>query len=240
MRKATLLILLSLMISLIGFRSDAQAFVTMYLDTAPNAYGSPAWIPFRDGAYQKLYDETFVHQQHSTNPANRGTINYEALDYLVYSFGDLGKRLHVFYYIPGQTVDSLRGRLHASILYQEDGVWKDAYAEAGWGTWVAPSSLINYDGNNDGRIDGVMGTIGMAMWGAYGHYVDTPEARQALANDLNWVRAHIGNTQFRLRLDSAQICSIEAVHVPIPIPSSLILIGSGLVGLIGMKKRFKN
>ena len=233
-----LLILLSFLIMAFGIALNADAaLVDLYLDAAPNAYGSADWPAFRDAAYGSIYNGTFVSQAHSFNPANAGTLKYEAEDYLVYNFADFGKRLHAFYYIPGQTLASLDGRLQTSILYEDAGVWHDAYAEAGWETWVAPSSSVDYDGNNDGAIDGVMGSIGNAFWGASGYYFNTPEAREALAADLQYVRDHIGDTRFLVRLDG-DISELRAVHIaPVPIPSAVILLGSGLLGLVGLRKK---
>ena len=83
---------------------------------------------------------------------------------MVYSFGDLGKRLHAFYYIPGETTASLADRFQVSIEYWYDGVWYNPYEEYHWGEWVMPSSWVNYDGDGNGSIDGVMGSMGNALW----------------------------------------------------------------------------
>ena len=111
-------ILLGVLVMIFGFMSTANAdSVNLFLDTAPNASGSPDWAPFRDAAYASIYNNVFVNQAHSFNATNIGTVKYEAEDYMVYSFGDLGKRLHAFYYIPGQTTASLDGRFQVSIEY---------------------------------------------------------------------------------------------------------------------------
>ncbi len=227
---------LGIVIALVGFVSAANAGpIVFYLDTAPNASGSSLWPAFRDAAYAKLYNGTFTNQEHSFDPANQGTQNYEPEDYMVYSFGDLGKRLHAFYYIPGETTASLAGRFQVSILYQYDGVWYNPYEQYGWGEWLTPSSWINYDGNGDGSTDGVMGSMGNALWGAYGYGSDTPEAREALAADLADAHLYLGDTRFLARLDE----TVYELRASVPEPSLMLLLGLGIgaVSLIGYRFR---
>jgi hypothetical protein len=234
-----LITLIGALMIVLGVFSVANADpVNLYLDSTPNDGTRPA---FFDATRAAIYNGTMVNQAHSFNPADVGTLKYEAEDYMVYSFGNGGTRLHAYYYVPNETVASLNGRFQVSILYNDAGVWKNPYQEYGWGEWVTPGSWVNYDGNNDGTTDGVMGSMGNAFWGAYepiAYTVDSPEARAALANDLQYARDYLGNTQFMARLDGVTY-TLTAEHTPnVPLPSTVILLGSGLAGLAFYRRRW--
>jgi len=210
---------------LIGFLNAAQA-VSLYVDSAPNVYGSPDYTGWWDNAKQDASDGTFVNMLNSVNPANAGTTNFEIQDAVVYSFGDLGRRLHFVYWLPGVTVDSLAGRFEISMEYVWDGVTYDFYDEYYGQTWLEPTTWENYNG-------GVIGTAGFAWWGAYG--VNTQSALDAeLAEWDNYQ----GNIIIHTSLDG-ETTSLTAYHQPVPEPSTIILLVAGLGGLALWRKKRK-
>ena len=87
----------------------ATPCLSIFVDAAPNGFGSPDFEPWRDAAYAGAADGSFVNMLSSYNPANIGTTDFEIQDEVVYSFGDLGKRLTWIYWLPDETLADLTG-----------------------------------------------------------------------------------------------------------------------------------
>ncbi len=199
--------------------------VDLFVDGAPNVYGSSDWSGWKAAAWTGATTGTFVNMANSVNPNNAGTTYFELRDHVVYSFGDLGRRLHFVYWIPGQSISTLTGRFKISLFYDWDGVTYDGYGGYYGSTWLEPSSWEDYMG-------GVIGTAGWAWWGAYG--VNTQEALDA---DLAAWGPSWGDITFTAQLDG-EVFSLTAMRIPEP--GTLVLFAFGLAGLSFMRRRRKS
>lgn len=202
---------------MIGVAADAAASPFIYVDAAPNVYGSPNYDPWWGAAKAAAANGTFVNMQNSANPANAGTTNVVLEDLVVYSFGDLGRRLHFVYWIPSTTIAGLTASgFQIAMFYDWDGVTYDFYNDYYGSTWLTPTSWQEYAG-------GVIGTAGFAWWGAYGL-----NNQAALDADLAAWRPSYGDITFRIRYNQ-QESSLTAFSENVPEPGALLLLGLGLV-----------
>jgi len=206
--------------------------IRVYVDAAPNAYGSPDWDSWLASAYQTAAAGNFVNMANSSNPANSGTTNFEIYDEVVYSFGDLGNRLHWVYYIPEATIEDLDGRFEISLLNTWNGDELDLYDWYYDSTWLQPTSWEEYEG-------GVIGTAGWAWWGAY-----EENTQEALDADIAaWITAD-ESYEFTARiwgddevLQETTLISNRAAIVPEP--TTMTLFGLGLAGFAVKRIRRK-
>ena len=226
-----LIIVLGLLLCMFLTQS-AYASVQLYVDAAPNVYGSSDYEPWKTAAFAAAADGSFVNMANSYNPANVGTTNFHIRDEVVYSFGDLGRRLTWIYWIPGETVDGLQGRIEVKLENWWDGDYLDFYNDYYGSTWLEPTKIYNYD-DNQGNT-GVIGLGGMAWWGAY----DTDTQEELEEDILAWQSAD-ETWKFTVKLDGMDY-DITSNRAAVPVPAAVWLLGSGLMGLIGMRRKMRS
>jgi hypothetical protein len=222
--KKLFMFLLGLLISVV-FTSSAFALnVFLYVDSAPNVYGSPDYQSWEDNAYAAASNGTFVNMANGENPDNVGSTNFDIRDEVVYSFGDLGKRLHWIYWIPDTTIAELTGNFEIKLENYWDGEYLDFYDSYYDSTWLEPTKWKEYNG-------GVIGSAGMAWWGAYG--TNTPDALNA--DIAEWITAE-ETWIFTARLGDNE-CSIESYRAPVPEPTTSLFMVTGLAILVCVQRR---
>ncbi|MBI5376790.1 MAG: PEP-CTERM sorting domain-containing protein [Candidatus Schekmanbacteria bacterium] len=245
-------LLLALVAFLFTGVSANAIVIELYADSAPNAYGSPDWLPWKTDTFAAVAGGTFTNMSNGTYA---GTNTWAPTDGIVYSTGDLGQRLQWIYWLPGETVAGLDGRFQVKDVADWDGV---AYAggavvdgpEVGWSQ---PLSWMNYDpdgiaGSGD---EGVIGTFGNAWWAwdnvALPYSTDANPYNETNIADITGLAGQMSVYQtywtgmFRYRDEPGgawtQTGELALYLTPVPEPSTLLLIGGGLAGLFYIRRK---
>ncbi len=216
----------------------ASMTVDLHVDSAPNVYGSPDWAGWWSNAKVDVAAGTFTNLRTGTYP---GTTTIDPYDEIVYSTGDLGKRLHWIYWVPDADIVDLEAKdfevkwvvdWGGNAWTYEGGGWAQDGAEVGWST---PSSWEEYGG-------GVIGSLGFAWWATdndapppdtYGSpYDETDQADiDALRNTVLAMQTYAtGMVRYKDSSGDWQVSSLQVQMVPAPGAAMLVFLGIGLVG----------
>jgi len=223
-----------LTLSTLSFTTKAiviNSDIHLYVDAAPNRFGSPDYAQWESEAFSSISNGTFTNMNNSSNSNNIGTTEFTIEDEVVYSFGDLGSRLTWIYWVPNSTIPELESNgFEVRLENNWNGVYDDFYQSYYGSSWLTPSSWVEFNG-------GVIGTAGMAYWGANG--VNTPEA---LANDIaDWGQAD-ESWVFTARMTQLQqMTSLTSnrVGISVPEPSALAIFALALIGMGARRVRKK-
>lgn len=227
--------------------SPAAPACTLYVDSAPNVYGSPDWDPWWNQAKADVVAGSFVNMRTGTFPS---TLTMDPYDEIVYSTNDLGKRLHWIYWLPGETVEALGGRFEVKWVIDWGGAsW--TYEGGGWAAdgpevgWSQPASWEDYAVGGD---SGVIGSLGFAWWATdddapppdtYGNpYDETDQADIDALRDLVFQAQTFATGYYRWRADETsawETCSLTVTVVPEP--SLLLLSVAGAAATAAVRRR---
>lgn len=224
--------------------NDTAVALQLYVDSAPNKYGSPNWNPWWDQAKEDVVRGEFVNMRSGTYP---GTLVIDPYDEIVYSTGDLGKRLHWIYWVPNSNIESLNGKFQVKWVIDWEGEhWTWNYSTSNWledgpeQGWIQPSSWEEYQG-------GVIGTFGFAWWAtdneALPYSTDSNPYNETDGKDIKALRSEVFKYQtfaegyVRIKDDSGN-WEIKSLRVTVPDGgSSLALLGIAFLGLAGLYRR---
>jgi hypothetical protein len=239
-------ILITVLASLLP--ATAMAMPMLYVDSAPNVYGSSAWAPWWSNTKTDVMGGTFTNMRTGLVP---GTTRFHPLDEIVYSTMDLGKRLHWIYWLPGETLTGLEGRFQVKWVIDyygddwtyEGGSWAADAPEVGWSQ---PSSWEEVSGS------GVIGSFGFAWWatddettpfdtgGSPYDEVDMADVNALAADVFTFQTFARGYIRYRPDVNSDWVTSELQVDI-VPEPTSLMLIvAGGATALAGLRRRRKS
>lgn len=223
---------------------QAGADVALHVDSAPNAYGSPNYAPWWAAAKTDVTNGTFTNMRNGTLP---GSTYFDPIDEIVYSTGDLGKRMHFIYAIDGETTASLDGCFEVKMSMDWGGVdytynWSTGslVEDAPELGWVQPGSWEDY---SEGSFTGVVGSFGHAWWayddlapvydtgGTAYDEVDAADIAALRENSLLYQTFLLGQYRIKDSLGNWNYGDINMLVIPLPTTVGLGMLGLGAIAL---------
>jgi len=211
--------------------------VNLFVDSAPNFYGSPDWAPWWSNTKQDVVNGSFTNMRNGTYT---GTNFVSPLDIIAYSDGDFGKRVSWIYWLPGETTAGLQDRFQ--VKYSLD--WKGSDMTEDWAAnrwiedapengWIQPTSWEDY---NDGTNQGVIGSLSFDLWAKPGE-----AEKYALAAKVFQNQSYLkGLVRYRDDADSVwntNDLNLNLTGVPLPASALMGLAGLAVVGFIGWRRK---
>lgn len=241
-----------LVLTILTFVGSSQSWslnVGFYVDSAPNVYGSPNWAAWWTSTQQDVKDGAMQNMRTGLFP---GTLCTDPLDFIVYSTGDLGKRVHWIYWIPNMSVSQMSGLFQVRNILDWGGTdYTYDYGTASYvdlsvdpdAGWIQPGSWTDYMG-------GVIGSFGWAWWAtdndALPNSTDGNPYNETDSDDIMALRnlvlssqTYLGG-QIRYRDSITDEWTTEDLTLQVkavPEPSTLALVGAGVAAMVGRRKR---
>ncbi len=220
--------------------------VTLRVDSAPNVYGSSDWAGWWTQAKIDVVADKFTDMRTGTYT---GTLTIDPYDEIVYSTGDLGKRLHWIYWVPNATTTSLAGNFEVKWVIDwggeawtwVNGAWAQDGAEIGW-SQPSTDKWENYE-------SGVIGSLGFAWWSVDNDalplntggnaYDEVDEADIDALRDQVFQYQTFATGYVRIR-ESAndEWCTTELTVTIVPLPLAS-LAGLGMLGGLALVRRWR-